>query len=506
MRRSLRHLLRLAKIAVVLARCDALEVLERLHIAPALTTLVRLGRRRRAGRLGLRMARAAESLGPVFIKLGQALSTRADLIGQETADDLAALRDRLPPFAAEQARAIVAAELGAPLESLFSRFDDQPVAAASIAQVHFARTSDGRDVAVKVLRPGIEARFARDVDLLDWLAALVERTQPQWRRLRPVDSVRTFADMVAVEMDLRLEAAAAAELAENFADDPDYVVPAVDWQRTARRVLTTERVKGTPLSDRARLIGDGHDPERVLTIAARALFNQVFRDGFFHGDPHPGNLFVTPEGRVAVVDFGIMGRLDRQSRRYLAEMLIGFLAGDYARVAEVHFRAGYVPSDKSIGAFTQACRSIGAPIIGRPANEISLGRLLGQLFHITETFGMQTQPHLLLLQKVLVVAEGVGRELEPNANMWQLAQPLVEDWVADNLGPEASFRDAVTTLADTAQRLPRLVREAEQLLERAAARERAGAGGEARAPTPVSPGALMATVAALVALLVVLAL
>jgi ubiquinone biosynthesis protein len=506
--RAARNLARLVGIARTLARYDALEGLEALGVMPALTwSLRRLGRPRRdmAGkRLGERLAAAAQALGPSFIKLGQALSTRADLLGEECAGDLARLRDRLPPFPGSQARDIVARELGHEIDELFESFDEEPVAAASIAQVHFAVTSDGREVAVKVLRPDIEKAFTRDLELLFWLARLIERTQPKWHRLRPVAAVQVFADVVAVEMDLRLEGAAAAELAENFADDPGYRVPAVDWPRTARRVLTTERVHGIPIDRRDALIAAGHDLDAVLEIAARATFNQVFRDGFFHGDPHPGNVFVDADGRINVVDFGIMGRLDRDTRRYLAEMLLGFLTGDYARVAEVHFRAGYVPADKSVGAFTQACRSIGEPIMGLSAGEISVARLLAQLFQITETFGMATQPHLLLLQKVLMVSEGVGRGLNPDANMWQLARPLIEDWAAQTMGPEARVRAAAEAAINTAQRLPRLLARGERMLDHLAAGQAPNPGNPRRpAPGPWAWPLLIG--AALLVALVVLA-
>lgn len=471
MLRSLRNLGRLVRVARILGRHDALQVLEDPGLAPGLTRLLRLFVRRRTDQpLGVRLAQAAEDLGPSFIKLGQALSTRADLLGTEVAADLSRLRDDLPPFPAAAARAVIAAELGVPVTDLFDSFDDTPVAAASIAQVHFAVTTDGGAVAVKVLRPGIERAFARDLDLLFWIAEWLERARPKWRRLRPVDTVRTFAEVVRVEMDLRLEAAAADELAENFADDAGYVVPAVDWSRTAQRVLTTERIHGVPIDQPARLAAAGHDPDAVMEIAARAMFTQVFRDGFFHGDPHPGNLFVDDEGRINAVDFGIMGRLDEDTRRYLADMLLAFLNRDYGRVADIHFRAGLVPADKSRGAFAQALRSIAEPILDLPAKEISVGKLLGHLFQTTETFGMRTQPHLLLLQKVMVVAEGVGRSLNPEANMWQVARPLIEDWMARNMGPDARVRAAVADAVETAQRLPRMIEQADQLLSATAAR------------------------------------
>jgi ubiquinone biosynthesis protein len=347
------------------------------------------------------------------------------------------------------------------LDELYSEFEDEPVAAASIAQVHFAVTSDGKEVAVKVLRPDIEQAFARDLDLFYWLAEMIERTQPALRRLRPVEVVRTFSRIIEIEMDLRLEAAAASELAENFAGDDTFKVPEVDWRRTARRVLTLARIEGIPVDERDALIEAGHDPETVMEKASRAFFNQIFRDGFFHADLHPGNLFVGADGAINAVDFGIMGRLDRRTRRYVGGILLAFLAGDYRRVAEIHFDAGYVPRHQSLDAFIQACRSIGEPILERPLAEISLARLLAQLFRVTAAFEMETQPQLLLLQKTLVVAEGVGRELNPEVNMWEMARPLIEDWVVENIGPEARIRDTATAMLASLERLPELLANVE---------------------------------------------
>jgi ubiquinone biosynthesis protein len=461
--RTARNLLRLFAIARTLARHDALFPLERFGIAPPLTFAARLlafPGRRRSGRPGQRLAGAIQELGPSFIKLGQLLSTRSDLLGEEVATDLAELQDRLPPFPGDEAKRIVAEELGRPLDALFASFEDEPVAAASIAQVHFAVTADGREVAVKVLRPGIEDAFARDLDLFTWIATLAERTQPELRRLKPVEAVRTMQ----IEMDLRFEAAAASELAQNFAEDPSFRVPEIDWPRTARRVLTLERVAGIPVDEREAIVAAGHDPDEVLAKAAAALFTQAFRDGFFHADLHPGNLFVGSGGEVVAVDFGIMGRLDRRTRHYLAEMLIGFLNGDYRMAAEAHFRAGYVPAHKSVDAFTQACRSIAEPILGRPLHEVSIARLLGQLFQVAKMFEMETQPQLLLLQKSMLVAEGVGRSLNPNINMWEMARPSMEIWARENLGPQARLRDAATDLNRAAERLPAVLRDAEDTL------------------------------------------
>src|SRR5260221_4620177 len=464
--RAGRNLARLVPIGYILARHDALFMLDRVAVLLPLLAMLRVLRSGApalvAGRPGLRLAVALHALGPSFIKLGQLLSTRADLLGEESAADLSQLQDRLPPFPGAEARAIVEAEFGQHLAAFFAAFDDEPVAAASIAQVHFAVTASGADVAVKILRPGIAAAFARDVDLFFWLAALVERTQPGVRRLKPVEVVRTLAETVRIEMDLRLEAAAASELAENFAGDADFHVPRIDWQRTSRRVLTLERVIGIPIDDRAALVAAGHDVKAILAKAAGAFFNQVFRDGFFHADLHPGNMFVEASGALAVVDFGIMGRLDRKTRYYLADMLLGFLSGDYRRVAEVHFDAGYVPARQSVDAFTQACRSIGEPIMGRQLQDISLARLLAQLFQVTEQFEMETQPQLLLLQKTMVLAEGVGRHLDPEINMWTLARPLIEEWMRTNRGPEARVVDTITELAALFDRLPQLVRDVER--------------------------------------------
>lgn len=466
--RHLRHLVHLLAIARALARHDVVFVLEALKVAPVVVGLARLVSRRavplgREGALrpGQRLAKALQELGPSFIKLGQALSTRSDLLGEEFAADLSELQDRLPPFPGDEARRSVGAELGAPVESLFSAFDEAPVAAASIAQVHLAVTGEGEEVAVKVLRPGIEQAFQRDLDFLMWVAELIAQTQPALRRLKPIEVVRTFGETVRMEMDLRFEAAAAVELAENFAGDPTFRVPKVDWRRTARRVLTTGRVRGIPADERERLIAAGHDPTAILERAAVSFFNQVFRDGFFHADMHPGNVFVEAGGNLAVVDFGIMGRLDHRTRRYLGEMLSGFLTGNYRRVAEVHFEAGYVPRHKSVDAFTQAARSIGEPILGRPLHEISIARLLGQMFEITEAFEMETQPQLLLLQKTMLTAEGIGRALNPDLNMWQLAQPLIETWMRETIGPEAQLRDRLLDALDTVERLPRLLSDAE---------------------------------------------
>lgn len=457
------HIGRFISIARILARHDALFALEYLKVAPAYVAVARLLSKRNVdGRPGQRLARALNEAGPSFIKLGQALSTRSDLLGEELAEDLSELQDNLPPFPGSEARRIIAEELGDEVDDLFDDFQDEALAAASIAQVHSAKTKDGTPVAVKVLRPGIEQAFQRDLDLFRWVAGLVERARPDLRRLKPLETIETIAGTVELEMDLRFEAAAASELGENFADDPDFVVPEVDWGLTARRVLTTDWVSGCPLDDREAIIAAGHDPLDILEKASAASFRQVFRDGFFHADVHPGNLFVTEAGQIAAVDFGIMGRLDLKTRKFVGELLVAFLNRQYRRAAQIHFDAGWIPPGTSIDAFSQACRSIAEPILDKPQNEISIARLLGQLFQITETFSMEAQPQLLLLQKTMLVAEGTSRRLCPDANMWFLARPLIEKWMVEQIGPQAKVRDAVENLSDAVERMPRMIESIEK--------------------------------------------
>lgn len=481
---------RLFFVVRTLARYDALFLLDELEKAPlyvkiarTLLPLMALGSASKKHlRRGERLAGALQELGPSFIKLGQALSVRSDLLGEEIAKDLGNLRDKLPPFSFEEAKASIEKELERPIDQLFLDFDIKPVAAASIAQVHFAMVEDiipaptennpdatdttHRKVAVKILRPGIEQAFEKDLRLFFWISRLAERFQPNFRRLRLTKIVDVLAESVSLEMDLRLEAAAAGEIAENFADDPDFSVPTIDWQRTSKRVMTQSRVEGISLSDEDAVIAAGHDREAIAANVIRVFLKQVLRDGFFHADMHHGNLFVTETGTLVAVDFGIMGRMDFQSRLFMAEMLYAFLTGDYRRAAEVHFEAGYVPAHKSLDAFTQACRSIGEPILGKSVDEISLGKLLVQLFEITETFEMETQPQLLLLQKTMVTAEGVAQSLHKKVNFWEVAHPTVEEWMRDNMGPEAKAAQVVSDGLTFLKKLPHLVSKADQLLTR----------------------------------------
>ena len=413
-------------------------------------------------RPGQRLAEAVQAMGPSFIKFAQTLSTRPDIVGADIAADLALLRDRLPPFASAEAKEIIEREFDQPLDMLFAQFDDQPVAAASIAQVHFAQTAEGESVAVKVLRPGIEAEFERDLELFEWGAQFLERYVEAAGRLEPVKVVRTFKRAVADELDLRLEGAAASEIGESFATDPGFQVPEVDWRRTQKRVLTTQRVNGIPIADKAALLAAGHDLQRIADNLLLAFLKQAFRDGFFHADLHHGNLFVGPDDMVIAVDFGIMGRLDGNERRYVGSMLLAFLMGDYRRAAEVHFQAGYVRRDQSIDAFAQALRAIAKPVFDRPAAEVSMGRLLAHLFEVTENFRMRTQPQLLLLQKTLVVVEGLCRDLAPQGDLWATARTFLRGWLPGAIGPAAQARAGAEEIVSTVRRLPGLIEAAER--------------------------------------------
>jgi ubiquinone biosynthesis protein len=425
---------------------------------------------------GARLARALERLGPAYIKLGQMLATRPDIVGVPVAAALEHLQDRLPPFPEARARAVIAQSLGRPVTALFAAFGPA-VAAASIAQVHRARTSAGAEVAVKVLRPGIEARFARDLAALELFARMAERISVEARRLRFIAIKQTLAASVALELDLRMEAAAASELYERTRADSDFRVPHVDWSRTAARILTTEWIDGTPLRDvaaaraaggrdPAALAAAGHDPKRIALVLVRSFLTQALRDGFFHADMHPGNLFVDAEDRLVAVDFGIMGRLEPPLRRFMAGTLAGFLARDYHKVAQLHYELAFVPPQHPVETFAQALRAVGEPIFGRRARDISIAGLLGQLFETTRRFDMPAQPELVLLQKTMVVVEGVARGLDPDFDIWEAARPVAERWVSDNLGPEARLARAAesfSALGKLAEDLPQLVKNAEDL-------------------------------------------
>lgn len=467
MAKDLKNTLALLRIGYVFAKHDALFVFEQLHAFPTITWVSRrLFRQKQNLPAGKRLAAAFRELGPTFIKLGQTLSTRSDLIGDDVARDLAELQDRVPPFDSALARQRVEESLGATVDSLFLHFEEHPVAAASIAQVHFATTTEGKAVAVKILRPGIEAAFAKDLELFQWIADTIERRLPELRRLRPREMVETVRNSVYFELDLRYEAASAVELKQNMASEEGFYVPEIDWNRTSDSVLTLERIDGIPINDITALKAAGHNLNRILEICAAAFFHQVFRDGFFHADMHPGNVFIMADGRVAAIDFGIMGRLDWPNRVFLARVLQGFMVEDYAMVARVHFEHGIVPRNKSMEQFALACRAIAKPILGKPLNEISVAKLLGQLFKVSQDFEMRLQPQFLLLQKSMMVTEGVGRALNPDINTWKMTEPLIATWYRKNLGVSASARYHLREALGQFHLLQRLIEQAGRVLSR----------------------------------------
>ncbi|GGA79959.1 putative protein kinase UbiB [Brucella endophytica] len=415
-----------------------------------------------------RMSRAMNKLGPSYVKLGQFLATRPDIVGRDVALDLAMLQDRLDYFPREAAVRAIEGSLGRPIDDLYVRFDP-PIAAASMAQVHPAEVMrDGapHKVAVKVIRPGVRQRFARDLESFFMLAQMQERYVPATRRLRPVEITQTLAQSTRIEMDLRLEAAALSEIAENVKEDPGFRVPAVDWERTGRDVLTLEWIDGVKMSDIEGLRAAGHDLKMLAETLIQSFLRHTLRDGFFHADMHPGNLFVDPQGTIVAVDFGITGRLGKKERRFLAEILYGFITRDYARVADVHFEAGYVPHRHDAASFAQAIRAIGEPIHGQSAQTISMAKLLTLLFEVTELFDMQTRPELLLLQKTMVVVEGVSRTLDPHFNMWKAAEPVVSDYLRESLGPVgiiADARESGSALLHLLRQTPEMVKRFERI-------------------------------------------
>ena len=412
------------------------------------------------------VTRALTALGPAYIKFGQILSTRPDVVGPELAAQLRVLQDKLPAFPLSVAKAEVEKELGLRIDDAFTHFSE-PVAAASLAQVHKATLRDtGEEVAVKVLRPGIERAFNRDVDAFYFAAGIIEVFSPSSRRLRPVDVIDHFNGVVQGELDLRLESSAAAEFKAATAEDEGFGVPAVNWPLSAKRVMTLEWVEGINAGDIAAIEAAGHD-RAVLAARILELFNKhALRDGYFHGDMHQGNVKIAPNGDINVYDFGIMGRIDEYTRRVYAEIIYGFIRKDYRRVAEVHFEAGYVPADRDIDEFARALRAVAEPIFGMDASRISMGRLLAYLFEVTERFGMETRTELILLQRTMVVVEGVSRTLDPHVNIWKVAQPVVEAYVRDNIGPKALAGDLFKTAQVLARFGPRLPIMAEQALIR----------------------------------------
>ncbi|MEL6532192.1 MAG: 2-polyprenylphenol 6-hydroxylase [Pseudomonadota bacterium] len=464
------NIVRVARTGATFVRTGAMGVaLEALNAPPAFRVAAAILSWPFAW-LGLRgdpklppVPRALTALGPAYIKFGQILSTRPDVVGSEVAAQLTVLQDKLPPFSTEQAKRTIERDFNLPVDAMFSEFSDA-VAAASIAQVHRARLLEsGREVAVKVLRPGIGRAFQKDIDAFYLIAWLAETLAPGSRRLRPRDVIAHFEGTVLRELDLRIEASAAGEFAANTAEDEGWSVPQVEWYMSSRQVMTLAWAEGLPLSDLGAIKAAGYDPRDLAQRVLQMFLRHALRDGFFHADMHQGNLKVGASGEVIALDFGIMGRLDEYTRRVWAEILLGFIRKDYKRVAEVHFEAGYVPADRDIDDFAQALRSVGEPIFNMDASRISMAKLLAYLFEVTEQFGMRTRTELILLQRTMVVVEGVARSLDPNINIWQASKPVLESYIARNGGPRALAMDlfkAAQVLARIGPRLPALAEKA----------------------------------------------
>jgi len=465
---------RLVRAGYVLAREGAFSIIDPEALPPALAAGIgaaRLIERRAVRRTGRveRLTRALNRLGPTYVKFGQTLATRPDIVGVETAADLSALQDQMEPFDAALVPGILAEALKEHAADLLDL--SPPIAAASIAQVHRATLVDRhgihRTVAVKILRPEVERRFARDLESYYAGARIAERLLPKTRRLRPTDVVATLERSARIELDLRLEAAAISEIGQNIKGDSGFVVPEVSWEHTAQNVLTTGWVDGIPIRDVEALDAAKVNRPELAKNLLQSFLRHAIRDGFFHADMHPGNLFARANGDIVAVDFGIMGRISRRERRFLADIIYGFITRNYRLIAQRHFDIGYVPRDKSIDDFALALRAIGEPLHGRTANDISMARVLGQLFATTELFDMQTRPELILLQKNMVLVEGVARALDPNLDIWSIAEPVVGDWIRREAGPlgrVADARDSFATIGEMLGRVPGLVSRVETLL------------------------------------------
>ena len=421
---------------------------------------------------GERLRRALEALGPIFVKFGQVLSTRRDLLPQDLADELAKLQDQVPPFPSEAAAAEIERSLGRPISEVFSTFERDPVASASIAQVHLGTLNGGREVAIKVLRPDVEAIIARDVALLETAAGLVEKLWADGRRLKPREVVAEFAKHLEDELDLMREASSASQLRRNFAGSKLLLVPEIHWDYCSQRVMVMERMRGTPVSQIDVMRDKGVDIPELARSGVEIFFTQVFRDGFFHADMHPGNIFVATEGEqrgaYIALDFGIMGTLTEVDKNYLAQNFLAFFNRDYTRVAQAHLDAGWVPPETRVDEFEAAIRAVCEPIFARPLKEIYFGRLLLRLFQTSRRFNVEIQPQLVLLQKTLLNIEGLGRQLDPELDLWKTAKPYLERWMVDQIGWRALVRNVKREAPYWAATLPQMPR----LLHRLLAEER----------------------------------
>ena len=456
--------IQLFKIARKLSVSGAVENINQIYNLPIAMTIffnvISIGSVKKTYNIpnkpGEKLCSALESMGTTFIKLGQFLATRPDIIGEEMAKDLEKLQDKLPAFNTYEAKKIIKKEVG---DLQFNKIFElsEPIAAASIAQVHIAKIKDenqSKEVAIKILRPNIEKLFNEELDALMLFAYIVENTVSKAKRLRLVEVVHLLREITNIEMDLRFEAAAANELYENTKNDSGFNVPKIYWNYTSKKILTLDRVDGVSIREQEKIKQLGINLKILAENLIQHFLKQAVRDGFFHGDMHQGNLFVDKKGNIIPVDFGIMGRLDKNNRKFLAEILYGFTQRDYTKVAEVHFQAGLVPQDTSKEDFAQALRSVGEPIFGQSIKDISGGNLLAQLFEITEKFNMPTQTPLLILQKTMVVVEGVARKLYPDTNIWEVSRPVLENWLKETKSPKNTFDTALNTSSEILKRIP----------------------------------------------------
>ncbi len=463
--------LRLIHINLVLLRHGLDEVILATHLFRPIRFLIYLSPwywfRRDRSPYPVRIRRTLEDLGPIFVKFGQILSTRRDLLPDDLARELAKLQDRVPPFPGTHARAIIEKAYGKPVEELLEEFDETPLASASIAQVHTARLKDGKKVVVKVLRPGIEKTIRRDVDLLFTIARLAEKYWKDGRRLHPVEVVREYEKTIFDELDLMREAANASQLRRNFLNSEALYVPEIYWDLTRKNVLVMERISGTPVGDTDALRRQGISMKLLGERGVEIFFTQVFKYNFFHADMHPGNIFVEPNGRYIAVDFGIMGTLTEEDKRYLAENLLAFFNRDYRRVAQLHVESGWVPKNTRVEEFESAIRTVSEPIFEKPLSEISFGHFLLRLFQTARRFDMEVQPQLVLLQKTLLNIEGLGRQLYPELDLWTTAKPFLERWMSEQIGRRAFINKLKTNLPAITEHLPDLPVKLNKIIEEA---------------------------------------